>query len=522
MTDANPATPNRATPWETWALGLVLLAHLVIVPWYPNLHSANELSRLYTAYALLQGDVEIGPFLARHGDINDKSRVADSWFSDKPPGTALVALPALALRRALGGAEDPASDLRLARLAVGVLPTFLLLLGLRREMAAMEVPPPARALALATYGLGTLALPYTVLFYGHQLVAVLVFGITLLLTRPGPLSLPGAVAVGFLAALSIATEYQSAVYLLPLAVFFLARVRPLPSRLAAALAGALPPLVALGLYHDAAFGAPWRTGYSFVANPFFASVHAQGFMGIRTPRWVPFAGSLFAPSKGLLFWTPVAALGLAGTWTYARRSPVPLALLRLCQVLLPILFVSSMVYWDGGWTVGQRHLTPLVPLLVTPGAMLATRARWAGALAPGLAVISVMMTGTATVVFPHLPETFPNPFHDLVVPLAREGCLVPMHLGLDLPRLATALVLAAGFLVLAVASVPALVRRPRARVLLLGLMVLLPAGWFAGSSRLARMDPDRARDERAFLLQLCRESRQDRRPDAPATGARSR
>jgi hypothetical protein len=184
------AERHRATPWETWALGLVLLAHLVIVPWYPNLHSANELSRLYTAYALLQGDVEIGPFLARHGDINDKSRVADSWFSDKPPGTALVALPALALRRALGGAEDPASDLRLARLAVGVLPTFLLLLGLRREMAAMKVPPPARALALATYGLGTLALPYTVLFYGHQLVAVLVFGITLLLIRPGPLTMP--------------------------------------------------------------------------------------------------------------------------------------------------------------------------------------------------------------------------------------------------------------------------------------------------------------------------------------------
>ena len=511
---------NRAGRWEVPALGLVLFAHLAVVPWYPDLHSANELSRLYTAYALLRGDVEIGPSLARHGDINDKSRVADSWFSDKPPGTALLALPALALRRALGGPEDPASDLRIARLAVGVLPTFLLLLGLRREMASLGVPPPARALALATYGLGTLAFPYTVLFYGHQLVAVLVFGITLLLVRPGPLSLPRAAAVGFLAAFSVATEYQSAVYLLPLAVFFLVRVRPLPSRLAAALAGALPPLVALGIYHDAAFGAPWRTGYSFVANPFFASVHAQGFMGIGKPRWIPFAGSLFLPSKGLLFWTPVAALGLAGTWTYARRTERPLAVLRIVQVLLPVLFVSSMVYWDGGWTVGQRHLTPLVPLLVTPAALLAVRAPWVGALAPGLAAASVMMTGTATVVFPHLPESFPNPFQDLVVPLAREGCLVPVRLGIDLPRLGSVLLLAAAFLALAVAATLALARRTRVRILALVLLVLLPAGWFAGSSGIARLDPERARNDRAFLLHLCRKSLGEHPPGSAPTEPR--
>lgn len=506
---------HRVDPLEGWALGLVLLGHLVVAPWYPDLHSANELSRLYTAYALLQGDVEIGPFLARHGDVNDKSRVADSWFSDKPPGTALVALPALALRRVLGGPEDPAADLRLARLAVGVLPTFLLLFLLRREMATLEVPPPARALALATYGLGTLAFPYTVLFYGHQLVAVLVFAVTWLLIRPGPLSLPGAAAVGFLAALCLATEYQSAVYLLPLATFFLVRVRPLPSRVLMALTGALPPLVALGLYHEAAFGAPWRTGYSFVANPFFASVHAQGFMGVRWPRWIPFAGSLFGPSKGLLFFTPVAALGLLGVWAYVRRTPRPLAVLRVVQVALPIAFVSSMIYWDGGWTVGQRHLTPLMPLLVTPAALLAIRAPWAGALAPGLAVTSVMMTGTATLVFPHLPESFPNPFHDLVMPLAREGCLVPM--ALDLPGWLVVLVLGAGWLALALTTVLALVRKPWARALVLALLVLLPTGWVAGSSRLARLDPAQAQQDRAFLLDLCRQARRPPSPNPPGT-----
>ena len=427
------------------AILLVFVTQAGVFPFFPGLHSANELSRLYTAYALVDGDLEIGPSMARFGDIGDKSRVADSYFSDKPPGTAFLAAPGIWLRQALGGDRDPAADLRIARLLTGVLPTLILLVLLRIELSERGVPAPSRALALATYGLGTLGFTYSVLYYGHQLVAVLVYATWFLLRRP-EVSPGRAAGVGFLAAACVAAEYQSAVYLLPLAVVFLLRARPLFPAIAAAVAGALPPLAALGAFHAAAFGAPWRTGYSYVANPFFASVHAQGFMGIAAPRLQPFAGSLFPPCKGLFAWSPFLALGFGGLVSYARTARWQDALLRVVQVLLPILFVSSMVYWDGGWTVSQRHLTPLVPFLVAPAALWIHRSRTAAAIAPGLAAASVMMTGLATVVFPHLPESWANPFHDLVVPLASGGCFVQVGPLGWLPSLPALAVLAGLFL----------------------------------------------------------------------------
>lgn len=488
---------------DRWAVLLVLATHLLVFPYFPDLHSANELSRLYTAYALVDGDVEIGPSLDRFGDVGDKSRVADSFFSDKPPGTAFLAAPGIALRQWLGGARNPAVDLRVARLLAGVLPTLVLLLLLRIEMAERGVPAPSRALALAAYGLGTLAFPYTVLFYGHQLVAVLVYG-TWFALRRAPVGPGGAAAAGFLAAFCLATEYQAAVYLVPLAVVFLLRARPLPTALAAGLAGAALPLAALAVYHAAAFGAPWKTGYSYVANPFFASVHAQGFMGVRWPHLSPFAGSLFPPSKGLLAWSPFLLLGFAGLGSYARVASRGDTVLRCVQAALPVLFVSSMVYWDGGWTVGQRHLTPLVPFLVAPAALLIHRSAVAATVAPGLAAASVMMTGTATVVFPHLPESWANPFHDLVMPLASRGCWVRLGLGEGLPAPWTLGALAAALLLLLVAAVAARTATFRAKALAVVLLALLPLAWFDGSSRIARRPAAEASAERAFFLDQCR------------------
>lgn len=488
---------------DRWAILLVFLAQAAVFPYFPALNSANELSRLYTAYALVDGDIEIGPSMSRFGDLGDKSKVADSYYSDKPPGTAFVAAPGIGLRQAFGGQREVAPDLRIARLLAGVLPTLILLLMLRIEMRERGVSAPVRALAIATYGLGTLGFTYSVLFYGHQLLAVLLYGTWFALRREriGPAR---ATVVGFLAGMCVTTEYQSAVYLVPLALVFLLRARPLVPSLGAAMAGAAVPLTALGMFHAAAFGAPWKTGYSYVANPFFAQVHQQGFMGIVTPRWEPFAGSLFPPSKGLFAWSPFLALGFLGLGSYARTAGPGDAVLRLVQVLLPVLFVSSMVYWDGGWTVSQRHLTPLVPFLMTPAALLVERSRIASVLAPGLAAASVMMTGLATVVFPHLPENWTNPFHDLVLPLAAGGCLVRMSLIAEFPPAWFLGGVALAFVLIAVASVA---HRPGAfagKALAVVLLVLLPLAWFDGGSRLVRRPPAEAAAERAFFIQQCR------------------
>ncbi len=486
------------------AIGLVFLVHLAVFPHFPGMHSANEWSRLYLAQALVdRGEVEITRSIRERGDINDKSRVGGRYYSDKPPGTAFLAAPGLAVRRALGGGTDMAGDTRLARVLAGVLPTLMLLLLLRREMIDLGVSTASRTLVLAAYGLGSPGFTYAMLFYGHQLTAVLLYA-TWFALRRAPVGPGRAALAAFLGASCLVVEYQAAVYLVPLVLVALGRVRPRIASFAAALGGALLPLVALGLYHQAAFGSPFKTGYSFVANPFFANVHAQGFMGVSHPKWTNLVGSLFLPSKGMLFWSPFLILGFVGLGAFARRVGRGDAALRLVLVALPVAFVSSMVYWDGGWTVGQRHLTPLVPFLVAPAGLLLDRSRVARLAGPALAAVSVLLTGLATVIYPHLPEHIPNPFHDLTVPLAAGGCVARTSLGVTFPSWAFLGAAAAGFLLLAVFAIHAWPDRLRRKVATVVLLALVPLAAFDASSRVGRLPAKQAGHERAYFENQCR------------------
>lgn len=486
------------------AIALAFVVQLLVFPHFPGMHSANEWSRMFLVEALVdRHEVEITQSIRRHGDINDKSRRDGRFYSDKPPGTAFLAAPGIALRRALDGAPDLADDTRLARILAGVLPTLLLMLLLRREMVDLGVSPAARSLVLATYGLGSPGFTYALLFYGHQLTAVLLYATWFTLRRPtvGP---GRAALAGFLAASCLVTEYQSAVYLAPLVVLALTRVRPRVASIVAALAGAALPLAALGLYHQAAFGSPLKTGYNFIANPYFANVHAQGFMGISHPKWANLVGSLFLPSKGMLFWSPFLALGFAGLVSYARRVARSDAVVRVAMVALPVLFVTSMVYWDGGWTVGQRHLTPLVPFLMAPAGLVLDRSRAARIAGPALAAVSVLLTGLASVVYPHLPQNIPNPFHDLTVPLAASGCVARTGLGVDVPSWTFLGTAAAAFLVLAVWTIHAGPDRFRRKTLIAVLLALAPLVAFDASSRIARLPDKQAARERAYFESQCR------------------
>ncbi len=511
----------RATQIDHLAILLVLLVHVLFFPYFPKLGSANELSRLYLTYALIDDqDVEITRFVRTFGDIIDKSAVADSLFSDKPPGTAFVAAPAIGVRRLLGGQPDLAHDLRMARLMVGILPTLLLLLLLRREMQDLGVRPETRGIVLAGTGLGTLAFPYAMLLYGHQLVAVLLYA-TYFLLRPRPLPRWRAALAGFVAAFCVVVEYQAAIYMFFVVALSLPRKGTTWSTLFAFALGALPPILALAGYHNAAFGSPFKTSYHFVADKFFASVHRQGFMGVGMPRLEPLVGSLFKPSKGLFFFSPLCLLGYAGlaAWWRLRTAGWERAL-RLAMVTLPVLFVSSMVYWDGGWTVSQRHLTPLIPFLVAPAACLVDRSRWARMLAPGIVMASVMMVGVATLVLPHLPENWANPFFDLTLPLLAKGCLAATPFTTTTSSLPVAVFFASMLVVLLVVAVSRGPTPLRNKVLAVILMVWIPLAWYDFGSRIERRPAPQAEKDRRFFERHCQSA--ERWTEVKRTSAGSR
>jgi hypothetical protein len=510
------------------AIYLVFVVQILFFPYFPKMNSANELSRLYLTEAMVENhSFEITSFIKEYGNINDKSVVDGRFFSDKPPGTAVMAFPGVVIRHFLAGFTCLRGDMHLARMLACILPTLLLLGLMRREMDELGVSPPVRAISILAYGLGTLAMPYSMTFYGHQPVAVMLYVVWFLLRKnPTQVNFSGespplrnAFAAGFVAAFCLMTEYQAAVYLLPLAVLFLVRVRPLWKGLPVALAGAALPLAFLAFYHHEAFGGVLQTGYNHIANPFFASVHKRGFMGVLYPGWTQFVGSFFLPSKGLFVFSPFLILGFVGLVSYFRVAGRQAGMFRLVQVLLPAAFVSSMIYWDGGWTVGQRHLTPMIPFLIAPAALLIERVRFAKTVAPGLAAASIMFTGLATLVYPHLPENIPNPFHDLTIPLFQGGCLSGVFFGVNLPPYWILAVAAAVVVLLLLVTVFYIHSCWTCRIAAILLLVALPVGWYGWTSQVARLDPKAAIQQRAYFENQCRAAgRWDDAPSGPSCG----
>lgn len=96
--------------------------------------------------------------------------------------------------------------------------------------------------------------------------------------------------------------------------------------------------------------------------------------------------------------------------------------------------IGMMNNWRGGWQVGPRYLVTIVPalgLLALTGAeslLMSARRDGNAALqiavttfAGGATVAAMLLTGTASAWFPHVPTEYAAPFFEMLVPLIRDG-----------------------------------------------------------------------------------------------------
>ncbi|MFT5432825.1 MAG: hypothetical protein ACI9OJ_003529 [Myxococcota bacterium] len=419
-----PRLQVRRISLVEWAtIAFITIALSSFFPYFEAIHSANELSRVYLINAMVEeGTVSIDGPLQRLGNIHDKSVREGIHYSDKAPGVSFYGLPVGYLYHYFAETPTLRAEVRVLRLWVSTLPTLLLLIALAVFLREYIRDPRLRALLLFAYGCGSLATTYSHLLFGHQLSAVTVFGCFLAGRSLRVPTLGRCLGIGFLASAAVCLEYQNVVFLLPIAVMFLSRVakhKP-QAAFAAAVLGALPLAIALGAYHNAAFGSVFKTGYSFVASS-FAEVHEQGMMGIAQPKLDHFTLSTVLPSKGIFFFAPWLLLALPGLMLIPRAGKT--GLVTGVNIGLYILFVSSMVYPIGGWTVAQRHLTPMIPWLILPVGLAVAQWRHLRPLLTGSIVVSVAFTGISTIVWPHFQEQLNNPFFQVGWPLFRDGWL---------------------------------------------------------------------------------------------------
>jgi len=236
-------------------------------------------------------------------------------------------------------------------------------------------------------------------------------------------------------AMSVVVEYPSVVGAAAVGVLVLVRV--IRSRdwalLGLFVAGCLPPAFLMGWFHTAAFGAPWRTAYATLENPQFVKDIAPGFMGIRGPQWENIEGSFLAPYNGMFFFAPWFALIipalLALPWVIRRiRRPEVrgAAWTSAAVVLLFSLFIACHSLWRGGWTLGPRYIVGFVPFaaLLIMLRVSALRGAWqtsARFILGGLVVVSILVTGSCSLVCQGFPTAFYNPLREATIPLLFEG-----------------------------------------------------------------------------------------------------
>ncbi len=436
MTD-HRARPSRWAPWTLAGVFLILASWFF--PYFPSLGSPNELTRLYLTRAMVDdASFAIDGPVSRYGRITDLAKTSKHLYSDKAPGVSLAGVPVyLALKTLSGGEAQAVSNARLLRwlrFFLSSLPTAGIALLLFFLLLRMGVAREAGLFLMAAYSFASIAFPYGVLLFGHQLAALCLMGaLTLILSLHRQDSKSAPFWAGCLLACALLTEYTTLLAVAPLAIYSLITFRRKIQVLLLASAGALLPITVLATYHAICFGGPLSTGYSHLAHASFAAVHNQGWWGMVTPSFDRLFQILFSPSRGLFFFSPWLLLAIPGLAIGIRRPPpsVPVGAWTALLVasILYWLFAMSLQLSAWGWSLGPRHLAPMIPFWVLAiGALLRYRPIWARWTARSLLVLvpySILAIVLPTASFGGFPPDFSNPLADFTLPLLLDLCLAP-------------------------------------------------------------------------------------------------
>jgi hypothetical protein len=318
------------------------------------------------------------------------------------------------------------------RMWTGVIPTLLLVWLLWGFLARYTPDDDARRATIAIYAIGSMALTYSVLFISHQLSAVCIGAAWILCVRvvEDKRDARWMLAAGALAGAAPLVDYQALFAAVPIALWVvieLVRTRRGVMPVVWAVVGAAVPIAILLLYHDACFGSPFKTGYA--ASQTFAFHHQKGFLGMDELRWEAFVGSTIAPDNGLVLFCPALLLACAGWAVMAERGTQSgHALVSITVAIIYLLFISSINFWRGGWQMGPRYITVMLPFLLPAIAVaLTSAARWPAlrGAALGLGGVGVFIYTASIVEFPHFPEKFKNPLYEVTLRLIGDGLAAP-------------------------------------------------------------------------------------------------
>jgi len=414
---------------------LALVSFACLSPQNPD--NAQVVTRLALTLSMLdRGTLNIDPWADR---TVDKAAFENHFYADKVPGHPLLALPAVALAKAVFTVTGADLDITkpevfsryawwatvgtnglLSALAVAALFTTALRLGAGK---------PGALFGAIVLGFGSPFFGWSTAFFAHTVSAsLLLFAFALVLRDPAfeppqtaspTRPLVGALGLGLLLGLIVIVDLTSA----PMAVVT-GLVALFPNRrhggshfrrqLAGMVLGGLLGVLPLLIYNWLIFGSPFKLGYSSVVG--FEGMQ-QGFFGITVPNPAVALELVFGSYRGLVPLAPVLLLVPFGWFRMARTPPTRLALTVVLAAASIYLWInSSYVYWNGGWSTGPRHLVPMLPFLALALCFTWPATPGGKAAAVLLLGVSLAMSAMGASVTMFTPEDFRNPIADELWP----------------------------------------------------------------------------------------------------------
>lgn len=392
-------TMNQSIPTERferldWLVSLALFVVLSTLYFLTlaGITGSNDGSH----YALLRTIVENRAFTLNQFDDfaegNDIALTPDGrLFSDRPPGTALAAVPFYLLGGMLPAPHAPfpsanapsRHDAGNPRLPYALmLPVFagagavVLLYALSRYLG---IGRAAALSAMLFFALGTTHWKYSAVLYSHALSAFLVIlslSLVLWLVERESAGWPWYLLLGFVLGMAVVVEYSNVLVVIGAGLFWLWRAWPRAARhpLTTVLPwvlGGLLPAAFLTWYNTVNFGGPFTLSYAYAVNYPWAGELATTFSyplvaGLRALMWWGEGGGWCGGppclNQGIFLLSPVLFLALPGAILFLRRRPA--AFVLLVGLFLVYLFLFARHHTSHGFTGDGRYLTPFLGLLV--------------------------------------------------------------------------------------------------------------------------------------------------------------
>jgi hypothetical protein len=349
---------------------------------------ANGNSRFDLIFAVVhQGRLNIDSYHDQPDTSTiDKSFYNGHYYSDKDIGTAffgtLVYLPLVVLERLF--------HFHISLAQVKYLLTFIII-GIPSAFAGSLMYVLAKFITGSRFRafivtmaivLGTISFPFSLVFFGHQLAASLLFIAFFLIyqlkVRPELYKAWYQLLIGLVLGFALITDYTTAFVVLALSLYYLyviwnrqsqpgvRNVTLLPAIAFPTLAGAFPVAILL-TYNTLAFGSPFSIGYDHLTDPVFRAGMSQGIAGVSWPQLKVLYYLTINPAIGLFWQSPVLLMALVGFYFMVRERHWRAEAVLVAFAFIYYLMINSGYYmWWGGWSSGPRILIPMLPFLSLP------------------------------------------------------------------------------------------------------------------------------------------------------------